>query len=125
MKYAFTGAVIFEAHLRLLGASIKREMRVAYEYTPPWPYFDPETATEITGDEKLTIGLEILARPRADRGSKGEPYWTSANEFLSFGVFNHRVYDRLDELIDTDARIQDLERRQKANPGNPSLPNVL
>ena len=85
MKYAFTGAVIFEAHLRLLGASIKREMRAPYEYTPPWPYFDPETATEVTGEEILSIGLEILAHPRAEkmlhRGAEREPYWTPRGSF--------------------------------------------
>lgn len=129
MTYAFTGTIIFEAHLRLLGASIKRDMRVPCQYTPPWPYFDPETATEVTGEEIVTIGFEILARPRAEkmlfRAAEGEPRWVLANERLKIGVLNQRIYDRLDVLIDTDARIQDLERRQKANPGGPPQKNLL
>jgi len=130
MKYAFTGSVVFEARLRLLGSTITRQLRANYQYTPPWPHLDPETGSEVTHLEGSTVGLEILARPRAERRlmqrpAPGEPYWANANDLVASGVFNRRIWDRLDAMIDADAHLQDFERRQKANPGAPSLPNVL
>ena len=103
----------------------------AYQYTPSWPYFDPETGIDVMGSEEgSAVGLEILARPRAETeiaryAENKEPYWAPANDLLEFGVLNQRIWDRLDAMIDNDARVQDLERRQKANPGASSLPNVL
>jgi len=130
MSNAFAGTIVFEARLRLLGVTIKRELRAYYEYTPPWPYFDPETGKEMTELEESKVGLEILARPRAEKhlrqsGGSLEPYWTRANDLVASGVFNLRIWDRLDAMIDADARVQDLERRQKANLGAPTLPNAL
>jgi len=131
MKYGFIGSVVFDLRLRLLGSSIIRQLRANYQYTPPWPYVDLETGDEITGLEASTVGLDILARPRAEgplarSAATREPYWTRVNDLLALGVLNLRIWDQLDAMIDADARLQDLERRQKANPGGaPSLPNIL
>ena len=130
MSYPFTGSVVFDVHLRLLGASITRQLRVNYQYSPSWPYLDPETGEEVTGMNEMRFDLEILARPRAEklprrRPEDREPYWTPARELLAIRVFNHRVYEELNVMIDSDAHIEDLIRRHKANPGAPSLPNVL
>ena len=130
MPYRFMGAITFDLRMRLLGTSLKRQLRVSYEYTPPWPFIDPESGAEITGREKLTLDLDILARPRAEgsrglRGAELEPYWTSAKELLAMGVLNWRVYGQLDELIDAEARSRDLERRQQAGAVTPSPPETL
>ena len=130
MKLAFTGEVVVDVHFRLLGSSITRQLRVNYEYTPSWPYFDPETGKEIASDPALKLDLEILARPRSENLTKSipanrEPYWTSASDLLALGVLNRRVYEQLNVMIDSDAHIEDLIRRHKADPGASSLPKVL
>ena len=130
MKFAFTGEIVVDLHLRLLGASITRQLRANYRYTPSWPYFDVETGQEVVSDPALKLDLEILARPRAEKLAKTtaasrEPYWTSASDLLALGVLNRRVYDQLNVMIDSDTHIEDLIRRHKANPGAHSLPNVL
>jgi len=130
MKYGFIGSVVFDLRLRLLGSTIIRQLRANYQYTPPWPHIDPETGSEVTRLEGSAVGLDILARPRAEgplarsAAARG-PYWTRVNDLLALGVLNLRIWDQLDAMIDADARHQDLERRQKANPGAPSLPNIL
>ena len=130
MKFAFTGQVVVDLHLRLVGAAITRQLRVNFKYTPSWPFFDPETGKDIASDPALKLDLEILARPRSEKLTKAtaasrEPYWTSASDLLALGVLNRRVYEQLNVMIDSDAHIEDLIRRHKANSGAPSLPNVL
>jgi len=133
MKFSFSGTLICEFRLRLLGTSIKRQLQVNYKYMPPWSYWDSEIGVELTGTESLSleIDFEILAQPRAERGmglrgAELEPYWTSARELLVVGVLNRHVYDQIDAMVDADARLQDQERRQKAQSGGTlSLPNRL
>jgi hypothetical protein len=129
MTYPFTGTVMLDAQIKLLGTRIRRRVRFTYGYTPEWPFYDPETGTEKTADEAMSLGLEIEVKPRTmgwiwPKGAQPKPYWKTANELLEPGILNGRIYDRLDALIDVDARAQDLERRQE--PGSkPSLPNAL
>ena len=130
MTYPFNGAVIFDVQLKLLGTTVKRRLRFTYEYTPEWPFFDPETGTEKTADEAMSLGLEIEVKPRTmgwiwPKGDQLAPYWKAVNEMLEPGILNGRIYDRLDALIDVDARARDLERRQKPDSAKPSLPNSL
>ena len=131
MEHSFVGTLTFDVRLRVLGTSIKRQLRVNYQYMPPWRFWDPETGKQTVGTEALSLDLEILALPRAEgsmglHGARLEPYWTSARELLAMGVLNRRVYDQLDRMVDADARTQDRERRQKAKPtGKPPLPHKL
>jgi len=130
MAHPFTGTIEFSVHLKLLGTTLMRRLRVTYEYTPKWPFFDPMIETETTEMEKLRLDLEILAKPQADGplGSKSirrEPNWSSANQLLRSGLLNSRVYERIDAWIDGEARAQDLERRQKAQSPDPQLPNSI
>ena len=46
MPYAFFGVIPMEIEIRVLGTLAKRKLRAIYSYTPPWPFFDPETKTE-------------------------------------------------------------------------------
>jgi len=130
MTYPFSGVVMFDIQLKLLGTTVKRRMCVTYGYTPQWHFFDPMTGTEKAEPQELHLDLEVLAKPRTEsmpslKPNHHEPYWTSANQLLRYGVLNGRVYERLDSLIDADARVQDLERRQQAHPTGPQLPNSL
>jgi len=130
MKFAFTGTVVFELHLRLLGSTITRQLRANYEYTPSWPHFDVETDKEVVSDPALKLALDILARPRAEKRAKTttasrQPYWTSASDLLALGVLNRRVYEQLNPMIDNDARAEDWLRRGGAKPVTPSLPSAL
>lgn len=130
MKFAFSGAVVVDLRLRLLGASITRQLRVNYEYTPSWPYFDVATGKEVVSDPALKLALDILARPRAEKPPKTtpanrEPYWTSASDLLAVGVLNRRVYEQLNAMINNDARAEDWLRRGGASLGASSLTNAL
>jgi len=130
MKYAFTGQIVVDVHFRLLGSSITRQLRANYEYTPSWPYFDLESEKEVMSEAALKLDLEILVRPRAEKRpttmpASREPYWTSANDLLAFGVLSRRVYERLNVMIDNDAHAEDWLRRGGASPGTPSLPSAL
>jgi len=118
MGYRFNGAVTFDAQLKLFGVTVKRRMRVTYGYTPEWAFVDSTTGQEKTEARELKLALEVLARPRAEipasvTASEHEPYWTSANQLLKYGVLNRRIYERLTDLIDGEARVEDLELRGK------------
>ncbi len=97
---------------------MKRRMRIVYGYTPEWSFVDSMSGNEKTEARELKLALEILARPRSEiqssvTASEHEPYWTSANQLLKYGVLNRRVYERLTDLIDGEARVEDLELRGK------------
>ena len=130
MTHPFTGTITFDAQLKLLGTTVKRRMRAIYGYTPEWPFIDPETGTEKTDDEAISVGLEVFAKPRTEgmlglKAAQRQPYWAEVNNLLKVGVLNRRVYERIDARIDAEARAQDLERRQKPDPTKPPLPNSL
>ena len=130
MKFAFPGAVLVDLRLRVLGSSIKRQLRANYEYTPSWPYFDLESGKEVVSEAALKLTFEILARPQAEKPptsvpANREPYWTSAGDLLARGVLNHRIYERLHVMIDSDARAEDWLRRGGVGLSDPSLPNAL
>ncbi len=79
MVHPFSGAVILDAQIKLLGTKIRRRLRFTYSYTPEWPFFDPETGTEKTADEVMSLGLEIGVKPRTmgwiwRKGTLPQPY---------------------------------------------------
>jgi hypothetical protein len=130
MDCPFAGSILFEAKIRVLGVAAKRVLRANYEYTPPWPFFDPETATEVSAPSKLVLDLEAWVRPgtpeaREENGAN----WLSAPFLLWTRALSPRVVDKLEELIDNEARIQDRERRRAVQAPDPppadDLPDII
>jgi hypothetical protein len=113
MTHPFSGVIPMEIEIRMLGVVAKRRLRAIYDYTPPWPFFDPKTRTEQTASPSLAIALEVWTLPGVlvaieDR----EPNWVPVNQLLRWGVLTSRAHDRLGKLIDLDARVQDHRRRR-------------
>ena len=114
----------------VLGVSTRRLLRANYEYTPPWPFFDPETATEISAPSRLVLDLEARVRPGTPEAREEDGVaWISAPTLLFSGALSPRVVDKLEELIDNEARLQDRERRRAAQPPDPppadDLPDII
>lgn len=125
MSHPFNGTFTVNARLKLLGITVRRQVRVSFGYTPDWPFIDPATGFEAAQSRVLNLTLEILARPGANVMPSGKPaYWTPANELLAPGVLNRQVYEQLNEIVDADAHIEDWIRRDKnypnLNPGSSS-----
>ena len=120
MDYPFAGSIVFEARIKVLGVSAKRVLRANYEYTPPWPFFDAETGSEISAPSKLVLDLEAWVRPGTPEAREEDgANWISAPSLLFSGALSARAVDKLKELIDNEARIQDRERRRAAQPPDP------
>ena len=117
MDYPFNGSFVVYAQLGFLGATVKRQVRFTFGYTPDWPFFDPVTGTEKTESRALSLNLEVFARPGPGaRPPLKAAYWTSANDLLAPGVLNHRVYEELHRVVDEDAQAEDWLRRQGVGP---------
>ena len=130
MNHPFHETFIVGIQFRVLGVTVSRRLRVTSDYTPDWPFIDPETWAETTAKAALSLNLEILARPQSDmmtsdQRTKHQPYWTPANDLLKSGVLNCRVYKELHESIDACAHIDDLVRRHKLKIQTTPSPRML
>jgi hypothetical protein len=116
MPYAFFGIIPMEIEIRVLGTLAKRKLRAIYSYTPPWPFFDPETKTEKSAPFHLGVSLKALTQPGLRVAIEDrEPDWVPVDQLLEWGVLSSRAHDKLDKLIDADARLQDRRRRKKGH----------
>lgn len=115
----FSGQIIFNLVIELLGHRVKRKARIDYTHTPVWEYFDLTKRARWTGWESSHYGVEVLARSRRRRPSPEDDMWTNVGDLLEEGVLSDALFDHIWNLIDADARSQDRERRRLAAAGEP------
>ena len=116
----FTGTIEFVLSIRAFDERTARKARVAYAYTPHWTYFDVPSRTEKTDDQRLDLGLALLALPRVGRSRIGPPtagsaYWVPVGQLLTVGVLRPKVFELLRTQIDIEA--QEIDRRNRISAG--------
>lgn len=115
----FTGTIEFVLSIRAFDERTARKARVAYAYTPHWTYFHVPSRTEKTDDQRLDLGLALLAVPRAGRSGIGphadKPYWVPVGQLLTVGVLRPKVFELLRTRIDIEA--QEVDRRNRISAG--------
>jgi hypothetical protein len=116
----FTGTIEFVLSIRAFDERTARRARVAYAYTPHWTYFHVLSRTEKTDDQRLDLGLTLLALPRAGRSRTGLPaaakaYWVPVGQLLTVGVLRPKVLELLRTQIDVEA--QEVDRRNRIRAG--------
>lgn len=128
-KRPFAGTSYIDIQIQALGVKIKRLLAVTYSYRPLWPYYDTELKQEISGDAALDLSLEVLARRLGRGGLDGVPdqeqVWVPIDGLMVPGLLKPKVYDRLLQYIDQDARARDRMARKKSGlPAQPS-PEII
>lgn len=130
---AFTGTVELDLEFVMLGERVTRRIRLEYDYTPDWEYYDLTLAKPFVGwGPSWGIGISLYAQPedeeeaeqrieneneesRLDDGEDPEPpAWVPFSDLIRLGVLPYRVQDKFDELIDQKCRAEDIERRKAA-----------
>ncbi|HEY6979596.1 hypothetical protein [Reyranella sp.] len=122
-KRPFIGSGYLNLDLRPLGIDAKRFVRVLYQYTPAWPYYDPAQGKEVTVKAGIDIALDT--RPRrpvqpVDHEATKDLVWFSMDILLVRHVLTVGLYERICEAIDTFARDEDRSRRRAAGAPPPS-----
>lgn len=116
----FTGTIHFVLSIRAFEERTARKARAAYAYTPHWPYFHLPSRVEKTDDQRLELGLTLLAIPRAGRKTAGpslagKAYWVPVGQLLTVGVLRPKVFELLRTQIDTEA--QEVDRCNRISAG--------
>ena len=115
----FIGTIEFVLSIRAFDERTARKARVGYAYTPHWTYFHVLSRTEKTDDQRLDLGLTLLALPRAGRSGigphAGKAYWVPFNQLLTVGVLRPKVLELLRIQIDIEA--QEVDRRNRISAG--------
>lgn len=99
----------FDLSLRLLGKTVKRRAKVAFEYRPYWKFWDIKTARELEGS--LFLSMEFLIRSEPDNAEP--PEWFRL-DLIEEGVLPSRVWDKIDSEIDLKCKAIDMKRRKHA-----------
>ena len=125
----FTGSIDFKLAIVAFDVRVLRKARVAYAYTPAWPYYHVPSGKERSGDFQLEVGLSILALPRSD-GSRtsdipGTRYWAPLGQLLTIGILSTRVHHQLRCRVDAEARDADRRNRVRAGWPAPDLPEQI
>ncbi|MBU8873691.1 hypothetical protein KQ910_07940 [Reyranella sp. MMS21-HV4-11] len=123
----FNGTIEFALSIRAFDESTVRKARVAFAYTPHWPYFHVQSRTEKTENQRLEAGLTLLAIPRAGRRrtgppTAGEPHWVPVGQLLTVGVLRPKVLEQLRARIDVQA--QQADRRNRISAGFSAPPTA-
>ncbi|MGQ3297358.1 hypothetical protein [Reyranella sp.] len=116
----FIGTIEFVLSIRAFDERTARKARVGYAYTPHWTYFHVLSRTEKTDDQRLDLGLALLALPRAGRSRIGLPpagkaYWLPVSQLLTVGVLRPKVFELLRTRIDIEA--QEVDRCNRISAG--------
>jgi hypothetical protein len=124
LQGAFTGTLKFPFEMTLLGAVVRRELRVDWGYTPEWEHMDRARRRLVVGAlETLALRVEVKAEPDTEAlqmNRKGGfsnralwSYWTSL-DLLGDGVLPSAINDEIERMIDDDARRQNAERLRRS-----------
>jgi len=123
----FKGTTEFDITFEALGITCLRKVRVTWERTPAWPYYDLHKRGVVAMPAQGSMGLEIWAvpdelgwRPTPNGGwkrSRGEAVWVQAHPLLYDGVLPSSVSETLEERIEQQCRAEDLKRREEFGEG--------
>lgn len=130
MTGPFVGTIETSLVFGMLGSRIVRKLKVDYDYTPPWSYYDEQQNRECVGETRLGLRLSIWAVPR--RGNDKSPfapvpgpYWASGDQLLAVGILPRPAFEQICRRVDLEARTADGERRQSSGRPAPALPDLL
>jgi hypothetical protein len=125
----FTSSIDFKLVIGAFDVHVLRKARLAYAYTPAWPYYDVPSGTERSGDFRLEVDLSILAQPRSDRSRNSDipttRYWAPVSQLLTIGILSTRFHDQLRCRVDAEARDADCGNRLRAGWPAPDLPEQI
>ena len=115
----FRGELEFEWTVALLGQTVTRKGRIAYQHTPDWEYFDLHKNAPYTGWDSSSYRIEMQAVPVEDWDGEGNPipgtpYWVSLEDITQNDVLPNEVWDAVIDAIDAKCKVEDAERRTAA-----------
>ena len=122
-KRAFIGECYVDIEIKVLGVTMKRVVEVLYDYTPPWPYYNPRLKDETIRPAALDVRLAVLAkrmgRKDLDALADDSLVWISIDGLMEYGLFRPDVYDRLLKHVDAIAQAKDRDQRRQAGHALP------
>ena len=114
----FKGELPFDLTISLLGKSVTRKAKVAYEHTPEWPYYDLPKQSQFTGWESTKYHIELQAVPEEydDDGTMtfGTPRWIEMTDLTEDDVLPHEAWDAVIDAVDEKCKAEDAKRRRAA-----------
>lgn len=109
---AFVGSITFGLEFSALGEKFERQVRVNFQRTPEWPYWDVNCHKERIGYELTVTETDVYALPEIGTKAERRPSWERV-DLLVPGVITRALIDRIDQLIDDECRRLDQIRRGK------------
>jgi hypothetical protein len=127
---AFTGSADFDVTIEVFGLRIARKMRVEYSHTPEWECFDLQKQAPYVGWDSTSWTLLMLTVPAEDTDDDpkpaeddDKPEWVKVGDLSQLGLLPSAFWDRLDEVIETNCKAEDVERRRWAAENPPASPS--
>lgn len=122
--YPFAGVIEFDMTMGLLGYQTTRKVRLEYQSSPEWAYFDPDTGSEVLGREGSSLVCEVHAehgpgyRDQVTQNGRQvwkelATTWETCNDLTAHGIWSDEMWDAIDSLIDKDCREKDAANRQR------------
>lgn len=134
---AFVGTIDIDLAMSILGRSTTRVLRIEYQFTPEWEYYDHFKQALHVGWENsaisakiqgITEGGEIERTPSGrSRTLRSQRVWHPAELLLEDGVMPREMYDAIYSAVEQKCIDEDMEaRRSRGFPAGayPSLPRV-
>lgn len=123
-EWPFAGVIEFELDMTVFEKTVTRIVRLHYQHSPPWPYFDVNTKTEMLGNKSWHFRLEIKSKldswawfsaEESDDGKakRATSNWEQCNDLTAVGVWSDEIWDEIDRMIDEKCQIQDQANRRK------------
>lgn len=129
--HAFSGIIPFDITLEMLGQKFVRKAYIKYQYTPDgdeWTFFDVDSGQDIKGLEGSVIAIYYfdessvvdIKLDRFGRNSsvEGKLKWKQSYDLFEDGFLPDVLLEKIDKMIDEDARRLDVENREMAEERN-------
>jgi hypothetical protein len=125
-----TGRAELDVIIEVFGLRIARKMRVEYNHTPEWEYFDLQKQAPYVGWDRTSWTLLMLTVPAEDADDDAKPAedddkpeWVKVGDLSQLGLLPRAFWDRLDEVTDANSSAEDAERRRRAAENPPASPS--
>jgi hypothetical protein len=117
-KPAFSGALMFDIDLHVMGQILRRQIIIDYQYVPPWPFVDAQSGEELIRVEQGSKSFHmtdydrksIVCNSSPRRTEQRAKYPRTYNITESFPDIVGIFY--FDDAIEEDALRQNRKRKQ-------------